>query len=80
MCEMLPTSNQELKEVHGMGKTRIDKYGSEILKVIKDYCEENDIEVSNAISVFEDLKPKKQKGDTKKVSLELFITGKSLIK
>jgi len=78
MCEMLPTSNQELKEVHGMGKTRIDKYGSEILKVIKDYCEENNIEVSNAISVFEDLKPKKQKGDTKKISLELFITGKSI--
>ena len=78
MCEMLPVSNQELKDVHGMGKTRIEKYGAEILKVIKDYCEENDIEVSNAIPVFEDIKPKKQKGDTKKVSLELFIAGKSI--
>ena len=78
MCEILPTTNQELKDVHGMGKTRIEKYGTEILQVIKGYCEENDIEVSNSISVFEDLKPKKQKGDTKKVSLELFITGKSI--
>ncbi|WP_047547954.1 helix-turn-helix domain-containing protein [Psychroserpens sp. Hel_I_66] len=78
MCEILPTTKQELKAVHGMGKTRIEKYGSEILKVIRDYCDENDIEVGNNTEVFEELKPKKQKGDTKKISLDLFKTGKSL--
>jgi len=78
MCETLPTSKQELKTIHGMGKTRIEKYGTEILQVIKWYCNENDIETSNDISVFEELKPKKQKGDTKKISLELFKTGKSI--
>jgi hypothetical protein len=78
MCEILPTSKQELKDVHGMGKTRIEKYGTEILQVIKGYCEENDIETSNDISVFEDLKPKRQKGDTKKISLELFKAGKAI--
>ena len=61
-----------------MGKTRIEKYGSEILKVIVDYCDENDFETSNDISVFEELKPKKPKGDTKKISLELFKAGKSI--
>lgn len=78
MCEMLPTSKQELKEIHGMGKTRIEKYGSEILQVIKGYCDESDIETSNTISVFEELKPKKLKGDTKRISLELFKSGKSI--
>lgn len=78
MCEMLPTTQQELKEIHGMGKTRIAKYGSEILKVIVDYCDENDFETSNDISVFEELKPKKPKGDTKKISLKLFKAGKSI--
>jgi len=78
MCELLPVSKQELKAVHGMGKTRIEKYGAEILKVIKSYCDENDIETSNEISVFEELKPKRQKGDTKKISLELFKAGKSI--
>ncbi len=78
MCETLPISKQELKEVHGMGKTRIEKYGTEILKVIKSYCEENDIETSNEPSVFEELKPKRQKGDTKKISLDLFKAGKSI--
>lgn len=78
MCEKLPTTKQELKDVHGMGKTRIEKYGSEILKVIVDYCNENHIETTNNISVFEELKPMKQKGDTKNISLDLFKTGKSI--
>jgi len=79
MCEILPNTKQELKAVHGMGKTRIEKYGAEILTVIKSYCEENDIEKSNKVSVFEELKPKKtEKGNTKKISLELFKAGKSL--
>lgn len=78
MCELLPTTKAELKQIHGMGKTRIEKYGSEILKVITDYCEENDIESNNKLPVFEELKPKKKKGDTKKTSLELFKSGKSI--
>lgn len=80
MCEILPTTKQELKAIHGMGKKRIEKYGLEILKVIVDYCNENDIEPTNDTSVFEEqmTKSKRQKGDTKKISLELFKTGKSI--
>lgn len=78
MCELIPTSKQELKAVHGMGKTRIEKYGTEILQVIKSYCDENDIEVSNDNAIIEESKPKRQKGDTKKISLELFKLGKSI--
>ena len=78
MCEILPTSKEALKAIHGMGKTRIEKYGAEILKVIKGYCEENDIETSNDVSIFEAAQPKKQKGDTKKISLDLFKAGKSI--
>ncbi|EPR74150.1 hypothetical protein ADIWIN_0727 [Winogradskyella psychrotolerans RS-3] len=59
MCEILPTSKTELAQIHGMGKTRVDKYGADILKVILEYCDENDIETSNDNSVFEELKPKK---------------------
>ncbi|WP_296386959.1 HRDC domain-containing protein, partial [Winogradskyella sp.] len=78
MCEMLPNTKQELKKVHGMGKTRIEKYGTEILKVIKSYCEENDIETTNEVSIFEEIKPIRQKGDTKKISLNLFKAGKPI--
>ena len=78
MCETLPTTKAELKQIHGMGKTRIEKYGTEILNVINSYCDENDIEISQTSSVFETAKPKKIKGDTKKVSLELYKKGKSV--
>lgn len=78
MCETLPISKQELKDIHGMGKTRIEKYGNEILSVIRTYCNENDIETSMHDEIFEVSKPKRKKGDTKKVSLELFKNGKSI--
>jgi GTPase SAR1 family protein len=78
MCETLPTSKNELLQVNGMGKTRVEKYGVAILKVIKDYCDENDIETSNDTDIFEEEKPKKKKGDTKKESLALFKSGKSI--
>jgi len=78
MCELLPTTKAELKQINGMGKTRIEKYGTDILSVIVDYCDENDIETVNHISILEDQKPKRKKGDTKKISLKLFKAGKTI--
>lgn len=78
MCEILPTSKTELAEIHGMGKTRVEKYGADILKVILEYCDENDIETSTDNTIFEEVKPKKEKGDTKKISLDLYKSGKSI--
>ncbi|WP_452220593.1 helix-turn-helix domain-containing protein [Lacinutrix salivirga] len=78
MCETLPTNKAELLKVNGFGKTRVEKYGTEILKVIRDYCEENNIETSKDTEIFEAPKPKRQRGDTKKTSLELFKSGKSI--
>nr|WP_321244375.1 helix-turn-helix domain-containing protein [uncultured Psychroserpens sp.] len=76
MCETLPTNSVELQSVNGMGKVRVQKYGNEILVVIRDYCDENDIETSTDIEIFE--KPKRKKGETKKESLALFQSGKSI--
>ncbi|MFS4484164.1 helix-turn-helix domain-containing protein [Hyunsoonleella sp. 2307UL5-6] len=79
MCETLPTNKKELLEINGMGKMRVEKYGTAILKVIRAYCEDNDIATSGDIEIFEAVKkPKRQKGDTKKESLALFQSGKSV--
>ncbi|WP_033959309.1 helix-turn-helix domain-containing protein [Psychroserpens jangbogonensis] len=78
MCETLPTNKNELLKVNGFGKVRVEKYGNDILKVIREFCDENDIETSKKTEIFEVLKPKRQKGDTKRISLELFISGKSI--
>tara|TARA_R110000751_G_scaffold64157_4_gene132022 strand:- start:92307 stop:94739 length:2433 start_codon:yes stop_codon:yes gene_type:complete len=78
MCETLPTSQSELLNVNGFGKTRVAKYGNEIIQIIREYCEENDIEVSNSKEIFEMAKPKRKKGDTKETSLQIFKAGKSI--
>lgn len=78
MCESLPTNKVELKQIHGMGKTRIEKYGSEILEVIITYCTDNEIETSSSPEIFVKPKPNRKKGDTKKMSLALFQSGKSI--
>jgi hypothetical protein len=77
MCELLPTTSQELKTVHGMGNTRVKKYGAEIMEVITEYINDNNIEVTNAVTQ-EPQKPKRQRGDSQKESLKLFKEGKTI--
>lgn len=78
MCEVLPTSTKELLQINGMGKMRVQKYGNAILKVIGDFCEDNHIEVPQTNYEIELTPINKKKGDTKKISLELFKAGKSI--
>ena len=40
MCELLPTTLEQLQAINGMGKVRVQKYGSEIIEVIKNYYKE----------------------------------------
>ncbi|WAC03859.1 HRDC domain-containing protein [Lacinutrix neustonica] len=53
MCETLPINKKQLLEVNGFGKVRVEKYGNDILKVIRDFCDENDIETSDEVEIFE---------------------------
>ena len=78
ICETLPTNIKELGQVNGMGKVRVKKYGKEILAVIHEYCDENDIESSNDVEIFKTPKPKRIKGNTKIISLDLFKSGKPI--
>lgn len=78
MCETLPVNKIELKQIHGMGKTRVEKYGDDILDVIKAYSEEHDLEDLSINESSEKSKPTRKKRDTKKASLVLFKSGKSI--
>ncbi|MBU3011561.1 helix-turn-helix domain-containing protein [Polaribacter vadi] len=71
MCDALPRTEQELLKVKGMGKTRVSKYGEEILEVIEQYCKENGINKFNE-------QKKEDKKPTKQISLELFKSGLSI--
>jgi hypothetical protein len=43
MADYLPTSERDLMEIHGFGKTKVVKYGKDFLSVILDYCLENNL-------------------------------------
>ncbi|MBR9847574.1 MAG: AAA family ATPase [Algicola sp.] len=78
MCETLPTTKTELKEIHGMGKTRVNNYGLEIIEVIKSYCQEFNIQSSSKSRNLKTSKSKRKKSNTKMDSLVLFQSGKSV--
>lgn len=78
LCETLPTTKKELLKVNGFGKVRVEKYGTDILKVIKAYCEENNIDVNNSPEIFKETKSQPKKGESMRLSLKLFKAGKSI--
>jgi ribosomal protein L21E len=71
LCDDLPRTEKELLKVVGMGKTRVTKYGEEILETIKVYCKENGINSLNE-------QKKEDKKPTKQISFELFKAGLSI--
>ena len=80
ICEVLPITKKQLLEINGFGKVRVEKYGNQILEVIKAYCDENDIETDDSLEFEEITEPKKAvvKGESHKISLELFQAGKTI--
>ena len=71
LCDDLARTEKELLKVVGMGKTRVSKYGEEILEAIEVYCKENGINRLNE-------QKKEDKKPTKQISFELFKAGLSI--
>lgn len=77
ICEKLPANKKQLLSINGMGKTRIKKYGDEIIEMVKDYCEKNEIEQSEDMP--DDLPEEKiRKENTKEISFKMFKSGMSI--
>lgn len=71
ICDEMPRTLSALLKIKGMGKTRVSKYGDEILEVINNYCDENGINQFNE-------QKKEDKKPTKQISFELFKNGLSI--
>ena len=81
MCNDLPTTPSQLRKVKGMGKIRVEKYGEEIIDIIKEYCESKNIDLtSTTSSETENVKTKKapKLGETQQMSFEMFRDGLSV--
>jgi len=80
LAELLPVTMRELKEIKGFGKKKVQKYGDDLIRIIRNYLQDNhlskiDIELSEEEPAE---KPKKVKGQTQRLSFELFKQGKTV--
>ena len=83
LAAYLPFNIDDLEHITGFGTVKIEKYGSPFIDVIVRYC--NLHKLSTRIDLIEKKRPRKSSGskplnpgDTKKASLYLFRSGKSI--
>jgi ribonuclease D len=72
----LPTNFKALEAISGIGKVTSQKFGVEIIDVVKQYCEKNNIEPPKEIK--ELTKAKKEVGESQRTTYEMFVSGKSI--
>jgi hypothetical protein len=77
LSNFLPQSLPALNLVKGMGKRKSAAFGEELLEIIISYCRDEKIEPPQLTPAGKKI-PKKAKEDTKKISYDLYKTGKSI--
>ncbi len=90
LSSYMPQNDAELLKVKGFGKAKVNRYGEEIIGIIKDYCEEFDIEPDRRDEVMDSIVPvkrerkirtpgeKKVKVDTRMITLQMLQEEKSI--
>ena len=80
LVEKMPVTLKQLKEISGFGKKKVEKYGEELLGIICNFLHVDQPEVSVSELPMEERssKPKPVKGQTQKLSLEMFKQGKTI--
>jgi hypothetical protein len=82
LCEALPGNRDALLNVKGFGKAKVAQYGDDVLEIIRDYCDDNNIEPNNTVEKKRIRKP--ENNDSSKVNtadetFRLFREGKTVI-
>ena len=80
MAAMLPVTESELLKVKGFGKAKVKQFGNDFLEIIRDYCEEHEIDPETFVAEPEEEstqkeKKRKKKGETQAESFSLFRSG-----
>ncbi len=73
LSNKLPLTLPALKTIKGLGKKKIGMFGSELLEIITDYCDEKDFEPE---PIF--IPEKKPKKPTKQITFEMWQAGKTI--
>jgi hypothetical protein len=80
LVEKQPVTLKQLQDIRGFGKRKIVKYGDELLQIICSHLNVNQPEESAEAYATHELarKPKPEKGQTQKLSFEMFRQGKTI--
>ena len=80
LVEKMPVTLRQLKDINGFGKKKVLKYGDELIAMICSHLDVELPEVSAADLPMNERvrKPKPEKGQTQKLSLEMFKQGKTI--
>jgi len=83
MATYLPQQDWEMRKISGVGDLKMEKYGADFLRVIKDYCLKNNL--SSNIGLKSPKRTNKTRTkrdasgkDTYRISFELFRDGRSI--
>ncbi|MFW6044105.1 MAG: helix-turn-helix domain-containing protein, partial [Marinilabiliaceae bacterium] len=81
IASALPVGIKELKKIHGLGRTKLEKHGEEILGIIHKYYTDKGMEMP--AEGVRSLKPgpddeKNNKPNTRDITFEMFRNGKSI--
>lgn len=79
VCENLPANKESLLKVHGFGKVKVKQYGDEIIKLVQQYCEDNNLQPQE---IFTSKREKKNQenssSNTVEETIKLFKQGKNI--
>ncbi len=80
LVEKLPSTLVELEMIKGIGKSKVEQYGEEILAYINAYCKNKNIARTpfNTDFISEKVAKPNVKTDTKQLSFNLFKSGKTI--
>lgn len=79
MVQFLPLTLPALKRIKGIGTAKLARFGPELIAIVQEYCTENKIYTTAMPDLQEEtLVVKVPKPDTKKVSFDLYKSGKTI--
>lgn len=77
IVRVLPADLRSLRKIKGIGKSKCDQFGVELIGMVLDYCSEKKISAT-PIDFTEPEPESRPKPDTKVLSFELFKAGKTI--
>lgn len=80
LADYLPLDEKELLKIDGFGPVKVEKYGSQFLRIIKEYAAEHNLEsrMEEKKESTKEKKEKKPKGDSHRMTLEMYKQGKTI--